>query len=185
MRPALPRRPPITEPAFDILLTPEDIAVRVDRCAAELAPRVRDGDWTAVVIMLGATPFAADLMRALSKYGADPAFDAIWLESYHDARESSGRVAIRADVSRQVAGRGVILVDDVFDTGRTLAFARQHLISQGAREVLTCVFARKPEAAPDGLDVWAWEAPDRYLVGYGMDDAGKWRGLPYLGAVRV
>lgn len=184
-RPRPLRRPPITDPGFDILLTPAAIAERVDRCAAELAPRVREGEWTAVVILLGATPFAADLMRALSAHGADPAFDAIWLESYHDARESSGRVAIRADVSRQVAGRGVILVDDVFDTGRTLAFARQHLLSQGAREVLTCVFARKPEASPEGLDVWAWDAPDRYLVGYGMDDAGKWRGLPYLGAVRA
>jgi hypoxanthine phosphoribosyltransferase len=179
-----PRRPAITEPDFDVLLAPAEIAARVEACAGRLAPRLQQGEWTAIVILLGATPFAADLLRALAGQGVHPHFDAIWLESYHDARTSSGRVAVRADVSRQVAGRGVLLIDDVFDTGRTIAFARQHLLAQGAREVVTCVFARKPDAAPAGLDAWAWDAPDRFLVGYGMDDAGRWRGLPYLGAVK-
>jgi hypoxanthine phosphoribosyltransferase len=58
------------------------------------------------------------------------------------------------------------------------------MLHKGAREVLTCVFARKPEAVADGLDAWAWDAPHRYLVGYGMDDAGKMRGLPFVGAIR-
>ena len=123
-------------------------------------------------------------MRALAARGVDVGFDAIWLESYRDARESSGRIMVRADISRSVTDRGVILVDDVFDSGLTMAFARAHLMAKGAREVLSVVFARKPEAAPDGLDAWAYDAPARYLIGYGMDDAGHWRGLPYLGAVK-
>jgi hypoxanthine phosphoribosyltransferase len=137
-----------------------------------------------VVILLGATPFAADLMRAFSKRGLDIGFDALWLESYHDERQSSGRIVVRADISRPVMGRGVILLDDVFDSGRTIAFARTHILTKGAREVMTCVFARKPEAVAEGLDAWAWDAPPRYLVGYGMDDAGKMRGLPFVGAIK-
>jgi len=170
-------------PDFEVLLTPEEIAERIDKVSDDLIPLLGDKSWTSVVILLGATPFAADLMRALARKGVDIGFDALWLESYRDARESSGRVVVKADILRSVAGKGVLILDDVFDSGRTLEFARNHLLAKGAREVLTCVFARKPEAASVGLDAWAYDAPPRYLVGYGMDDAGKYRGLPYLGAV--
>jgi hypoxanthine phosphoribosyltransferase len=185
-RPAL-RRPTITDPApdtVDTLLTASEIDARIDGLADRLAPRLAAGSWTAVVILLGATPFSADLMRALSRRGLDIGFDALWLESYADARESSGRMLVRADVARPVEGRGILLVDDVFDSGRTISFARDHMLHKGAREVLTCVFARKPEAVSEGLDAWAWDAPPRYLVGYGMDDAGKMRGLPFVGAIK-
>jgi hypoxanthine phosphoribosyltransferase len=182
---APPGRPTITEADIETLLTPGDIAARIDTLAERLAPRLRTGDWTAVVVLLGATPFAADLMRALAARGIDVGFDAIWLESYRDARESSGRIMVRADLSRSVTDRGVIVVDDVFDSGLTMAFARTHMLTKGAREVITCVFARKPDAATEGLDAWAYDAPARYLIGYGMDDAGRWRGLPYLGAVKA
>jgi hypoxanthine phosphoribosyltransferase len=165
-------------------LTADEVQGRVDALADQLAPKLSQGSWTAVVILLGATPFAADLMRAFSRRGLDIGFDALWLQSYADARESSGRMLIHADVMRPVEGRGVLLIDDVFDSGRTIAFARDHMLHKGAREVLTCVFARKPDAAVEGLDAWAWDAPPRYLVGYGMDDAGKMRGLPFVGAIK-
>jgi len=160
------------------------VQAKVEVLADALAPRLAIGPWTAVVILLGATPFAADLMRAFSRRGLDIGFDALWLESYHDERKSSGRIVVRADISRPITGRGVLLIDDVFDSGRTIAFARTHMLTKGANEVLTSVFARKPEAVIEGLDAWAWDAPPRYLVGYGMDDAGKMRGLPFVGAIK-
>lgn len=174
----------MTDQNFDVLLDKAELQSRVTRLAEELAPKLK-GDWTAVTILLGATPFTTDLMRKLSDLGIHPMLDAIWLESYRDERESSGRVVVRADLSRSIAGRGVLLIDDVFDSGRTLAFAKKHLLTKGAREVVSCVFARKPQAPSTGVDAWAYEAPDRFLVGYGMDDAGLYRGLPYLGAVRT
>jgi hypoxanthine phosphoribosyltransferase len=174
----------IAESRFEVLLSESEIAQRIEALADRLAPRLAGQDWTAVAILLGATPFASDLLRALARRDVDIGFDALWLESYHDERESSGRVVVRADLSRPVTGRGVLMLDDVFDSGRTLAFARTHLLAKGAREVSACVFARKPDAALSGLDHWAYDAPDRFLVGYGMDDAGRWRGLPYLGVVK-
>ncbi len=168
----------------DTLLTQDEVLARIETLADQLAPRLAIGPWTAVVILLGATPFAADLMRAFSRRGLDIGFDALWLESYHDERKSSGRIVVRADVSRPVLNRGVLLLDDVFDSGRTISFARTHMITKGATEVLTAVFARKPEAVTEGLDHWAWDAPPRYLVGYGMDDAGMMRGLPFVGAIK-
>ncbi|WP_348763591.1 phosphoribosyltransferase, partial [Hyphomonas atlantica] len=105
--------------------------------------------------------------------------------SYRDARESSGRVVVRADLARSVKDKGVIILDDVFDTGRTLAFAKTHMLAKGAREVITCALTQKPWAprGENGVDYCAIDAPGRYLVGYGMDDAGKYRGLPYIGAL--
>ena len=166
------------------MLTQEEVHARVDALAQKLASRVSSDAWTGVVVLLGAAPFASDLLRAFSRRGIDIGFDAIWLQSYADARESSGRMQIHADVVRPVEGRGILLIDDVFDSGRTITFARDHFLHKGAREVLTCVFARKPDAAPEGLDAWAWDAPNRYLVGYGMDDAGTMRGLPFVGAIK-
>ena len=172
-------------PEMEVLVTEDELMVRVDALADRLAERLKGGDWTAVSILIGATPFTTDLMKALSRRGVHPKIDVIWLESYSDARESSGRVVVRADVSRSVKGQGIILLDDVYDTGRTLAFAKAHLEAKGAREVLTCALTQKPWAprGAEGVDFCAFDAPGRYLVGYGMDDAGKYRGLPFIGAL--
>ncbi|NQY12818.1 MAG: hypoxanthine phosphoribosyltransferase [Henriciella sp.] len=174
----------MSHPKFDTVLSEADLMARIDDLADRLAPRL-SGEWTAINILIGATPFTSDLMKALARRDVHPVLDALWLESYRDARESSGRVVVRADIARQVKDRGVLIIDDVFDTGRTLAFARTHLLAKGAREVITCALARKPWApeGEDNVDFHAFDAPGRYLVGYGMDDAGLYRGLPYIGAL--
>ena len=171
-------------PEIETILSEADLMARIDDLAKRLAPSLQ-GEWTAINILIGATPFTSDLMKALARLDIHPILDALWLESYRDARESSGRVVVRADIAREIKGRGVLIIDDVFDTGRTLEFAKSHLLAKGAREVITCALARKPWA-PEGetnVDFHAFDAPGRYLVGYGMDDAGLYRGLPYIGAL--
>ena len=165
-----------------VLLTAEDIAARVDKLAEGFAAQV-DDNWTVVALLQGAIPFAADLMRALEKRGRHPIYDSLWLESYRDARESSGKVVVRADISRPIEGRCALIVDDVFDSGRTIAYARAHLMAKGATKTLACAFVRKPQAMGEPIDAYAWDAPDAYLIGYGMDDAGRYRGLPYIAAL--
>jgi len=171
-------------PKIDVILSEADLMARIDELADRLVPRLT-GEWTAVSILIGATPFTTDLMKALARRDIHPMLDVLWLESYRDARESSGRVVVRADVSRTVEGRGMLLIDDVFDTGRTLDFAKHHLLAKGAREVVTVALTQKPWAprGEHGVDYCAFDAPGRYLVGYGMDDAGLYRGLPYIGAL--
>lgn len=173
----------MAEPLFDVLFSESEVAARVDSLAGELAGVV-DDDWNLVQLLQGAGPFATDLLRALAKRNIHPILDSLWLESYRDGRESSGRVVVRADVARRVEGRSVLILDDVFDSGRTLAFARTHLAAKGAVRTLTCSFIRKPPAAGLPVDFVGFDAPDRYLVGYGMDDAGRYRGLPYVGALK-
>jgi hypoxanthine phosphoribosyltransferase len=128
-------------------------------------------------------PFTADLMRAIETRGRHPIYDSLWLESYRDARESSGKVVVRADISRSVEGCSVLIVDDVFDSGRTIAYARSHLMAKGATQTLACAFVRKPQALGEAIDAIGWDAPADFLVGYGMDDQGRYRGLPYIAAI--
>ncbi len=165
-----------------VLLSAEEIAARVDKLAEGFAAQVDDG-WTVVALLQGAIPFAADLMRAIEKRGRHPIYDSLWLESYRDARESSGKVVVRADISRSIEGRPALIVDDVFDSGRTIAYARAHLMAKGATRTLACAFVRKPQALGEQIDAIGWDAPDDFLIGYGMDDAGRYRGLPFIAAV--
>lgn len=171
-------------PAPEILLSETEIAERIERLAEQIAPRVTD-ETVAVCLLTGGIWFAADLTRALARRGRLVRFEALWLASYGDGTESKGRVEIRADTQRDLTGRQVLLMDDVFDTGLTLAFAGEHLRTRGADEVLTAVFARKPWPEPRAVtpDFVGWEAPGRYLVGYGLDSAGRMRGLPGIGAL--
>jgi hypoxanthine phosphoribosyltransferase len=166
------------------LLDAGAVADRVARLADRIAPRT-DDDTIAVALLTGGLWFAADLTRALAARGRHLKFDALWLASYGDARASSGRCEVRAGLQRPVAGRRVLLIDDVFDSGLSLQEAARHAREAGAREVLSAVFARKPWPAPRAPepDFVAWDAPARYLVGYGMDAGGAWRGLPYIGAM--
>ncbi len=168
----------------EILLSEAAVAAAVEAVADRITPRI-DDDTVAVVLLTGGIWYAADLSRALSRRGRDVAFDALWLASYHDARASSGRCEVRADLQRPLVGRKALIVDDVFDSGLSLSEAARLVKDAGASEVLTTVFASKPFPSPRAMtpDFVAWEAPARFLVGYGLDDGGRWRGLPYIGAM--
>ena len=168
---------------LEVLLTQQDVDERVEALARRLASRIAD-DAVAVCLLTGGLWFAADLTRALARLGRHVAFDALWLASYGDERSSRGRCQVRADLQRPMAGRQALVLDDVVDTGLSLGEAARLVRDAGAREVITCVFARKPWPAPRAIepDFAAWDAPPRFLVGYGMDAEGRLRGLPYIAA---
>jgi hypoxanthine phosphoribosyltransferase len=167
-----------------VLLSEAEVHARVDAVAELIAPRI-DDETVAVVLLTGGLWFAADLSRALSRQGRNVRFDALWLSSYRDERKSLGRCEVRADLQRPMMGRKALIVDDVFDTGLSLSEAVRLVADAGASEVWTAVFARKPWPEQRAIepDFVAWEAPARFLVGYGMDDQGAYRGLPYIGAM--
>ncbi|HEX7885036.1 MAG TPA: phosphoribosyltransferase family protein [Phenylobacterium sp.] len=167
-----------------VLVAESEVTARIEALAARIAPRI-DDETVVVCLLTGGLWFASDLTRALARQGRMVGFDALWLASYKDERQSSGRCEVRADLQRPIAGRKALVVDDVFDTGLSLSEASRLVRDSGASEVLTAVFARKPWPTPRAIepDFVAWEAPARFLVGYGMDVAGRMRGLPYIGAM--
>lgn len=167
-----------------VLISEAEIAERIEALAKAIAPRI-DDETVVVCLLTGGIWFAADITRALARQGRVVRFDALWLASYKDERQSSGRCEVRADLQRPISGRKALVVDDVFDTGLSLSEAARLVKDSGASEVLTAVFARKPWPTQRAIepDFVAWEAPGRFLVGYGLDVAGKMRGLPYIGAM--
>jgi len=174
----------MAEPVETVLLTEAEVAERVEAMARLIAPRI-DDETVAICLLTGGLWFCSDLMRALARVGRHVRFDALWLASYKDARVSTGRCEVRADLQRPLVGRKALVVDDVFDTGLSLSEAYRLVRDAGAAEVLTAVFARKPWPQERAMqpDFVGWEAPARYLVGYGMDSAGAYRGLPFIGAL--
>ncbi len=167
-----------------VLLGEAEVAARVAALAIEIAPRI-DDETVAVCLLTGGLWFASDLTRALARIGRHVRFDALWLASYGDERASLGRCEVRADLQRPLSGRRALVIDDVVDTGLSLSEAHRLVRDAGASEVLTAVFATKPWPTPRAIepDFSAWDAPARFLVGYGMDSSGAMRGLPYVGAL--
>lgn len=167
----------------EVLVTAEEIARRVEALARRLAPLL-DDDAVAICLLIGGLWFAADLTRALARQGRNIGFEGLWLASYGDSATSAGRCEVRAGPQRSVLDRHVLVIDDVVDSGVSLAEASRFLKEAGAARVTSAVFARKPWPSrthePDHV---AWEAPARFLFGYGMDLAGGLRGLPHVCAV--
>ena len=162
-------------------------AVR-DRTESLAHQIVRDlgPDFVLAPVLTGGFVFGADLARALYAAGADPVIDFVQLASYGEARESSGLVRVVKDFTLPLEGRTVLLVDDVLDSGRSLAHAAGMLAERRAGRTAVAVAVRKdkPRAADIRADYAAFDAPGAaFLVGYGMDDAGRKRGAPDIGVM--
>jgi len=160
------------------------IASRIDEMARQMADDLPK-DFLLAPVLTGAFIFAADLVRALHKYGADPYVDFVQLSSYAGTRASSGVVTLLKDFSVDIEGKTVLLVDDVLDTGRSLHFGKGMVEDRGAAAAKTCVLVKKLTGHADDLicDYIGFEAgADDFLIGYGMDDGGRRRGLPLIGA---
>jgi hypoxanthine phosphoribosyltransferase len=138
-----------------------------------------------IAVLKGSFVFAADLLRAMHATGLAPEVEFISLSSYRDGTVSSGTVTILHDVESDVRGRDVVLVDDILESGRTLAFAKDLLAARGANRVLTCVLLEKPgkRAISLNADFVGFICPDLFVVGYGMDVAHAFRQLPYVGVI--
>jgi len=129
--------------------------------------------------------FAADLLRRLYDTGLTPGVDFIKAQSYFDKSESSGTVEITFDLSLDIKGKSILLVDDIIDTGLTLAHLKQHLTTKGAGEVRSCVLLDKPSRRGNEFqpDYTGFIIPNLFVVGYGLDYAESFRYLPYITTV--
>lgn len=162
----------------------EEIAARVDQLAADLA-QVLPKDATVVGLLKGAFVFSADLVRALDRHGLTPEVEFLQVSSYGLETQSSGKVKVIGGMPDTVGGRDVLLVDDIQDTARTLAWTRDLLLAHGARSVRSCALLDKPsrrqvdfEADHIGFTIEDW-----FVVGYGIDWAERYRHLPWIGRV--
>jgi hypoxanthine phosphoribosyltransferase len=171
-------------PSITPLYSEQAIAKRVEELAAEIAA-LKLADPIIVAVLKGSFIFAADLIRALQRKGLAPEIDFIFLASYGVGTASSGEVKVLRDVESELEGRDVVIVDDILDSGRTLAFAKALLSSRGSRSVRTCVLLDKKvqRAAEIEPDFTGFHCPPVFVVGYGTDLAHRYRELPFIGMV--
>ena len=165
--------------AAEILFSEAEIAKRVVILAGELAPLSPD---IAVPILAGAFVFAADLLRALAREGLSLPVEFLWLRSY-DA-QNAGEISVLSGPTQKVRGKRVLLIDGVLDRGTTIAKARALLKEAGAKSVIAAVAVDKLRAdAVTHSDFAMFQGVSEFIVGYGMDEEGRNRGLPYIASV--
>ncbi|QTL05295.1 hypoxanthine phosphoribosyltransferase [Aquabacter sp. L1I39] len=171
-------------PPVKVLYDEHRIAARNTELAREIAGLNLE-KMLAVAILKGSFMFAADLIRAIHNAGLAPEMEFMHLSSYRKATVSSGQVEILRDVESDVRGRDVLLIDDILESGRTLAFAKDLLMARGANRVFVCVLLEKPgkRAVQIDADLVGFECPDVFVVGYGMDVAHAFRQLPFIGHI--
>lgn len=165
-----------------VLIPADAIARRVTALGDELTERLRAEQAPLLLVLMdGAFVFAADLVRAVHLPGLELRF--VRASSYRGGTVSSGQVDLGP--LPDLRGRSVVMVDDILDTGLTLAATRDAALASGAASVAACVLLDKPSRRkPGGLptaELVGFRIPDRFVVGYGLDLDGRWRELPYVG----
>jgi len=169
---------------IEVLYEAGEIAARVRALADEIAGANLER-LLVVPVLKGSFVFAADLLRALHDAGLSLEVEFLSVSSYREGTVSSGQVTILRDVESDVRGRSVLLIDDILESGRTLAFAKDLMAARGAAAVRTCVLLEKPGKRETQIDAdfVGFICPDLFVVGYGMDMAHAFRELPFVGVV--
>ncbi len=166
-----------------VLFTEEEIARRVAELGEAISSDYVGGEVYAVGILKGAAIFFADLVRRIT---VPVRVDFLGVSSYGLEANSTGVVRILRDLDESVAGRHVLLVEDIVDTGLTLAYLRATLEARRPASLRICAFLDKPSRrkVPVAVDYLGFTVPDEFIVGYGLDYAGGYRHLPYVAVLR-
>lgn len=163
------------------LLTQAKIAARVKSLAKEIAANA-PRSITVVSLLKGSFVFTADLIRELSLQGVSLEVEFLGFSSYGNSKQSSGALDMYGELRTDVSGRHVLVIDDILETGGTLAAAKDMLQKAGSNSVSICVLLQKNIKQKPSLDAdyVGFTVEDKFVVGYGLDYANKYRELPYI-----
>jgi hypoxanthine phosphoribosyltransferase len=167
----------------EVLVSREDLRRRVSELAAEVSSDYQGRELLLVAILKGAVPFLADLMKELS---IACELDFMAVSSYGSTTDSSGVVRILKDLDASIAGRDVLIVEDIIDSGLTLQYLIRNLRARGPNSLEVCALLTKPERRRVDLPVRyvGFEIPNRFAIGYGLDYGERFRNLDYVAALR-
>ena len=169
----------------EVLLTQEQIQAKIQELATVLTREYAGKNPVFVGVMKGVVMFFADIVRAID---TPCQIDFMWISSYGSGTDSSGKMDVKRDVSADLEGRHVVILEDIFDTGNSLNFTYHHLLTKKPASLKICTLLDKPERRnPDvtlRADYVGFVIPNEFVVGYGLDYDEYYRNLPYIGILK-
>lgn len=173
----------MTEKIERILLSEEQIQQKVNELAATLSKEYADKDPVFVGVLKGVVMFFGDVVKRIS---VPCQIDFMWISSYSGT--NSGEMVVKRDVSADLKGRHVVILEDIFDTGNSLEFTYKHLMSKEPASLKICTLLDKPERRNPAVtvvpDYVGFTIPNEFVVGYGLDFNEHYRNLPYVGILK-
>ncbi len=172
-----------TDPNLEIMYSADEIAARVVELGEQITNDYADKDLVLIGVLKGSCIFMADLMRQID---LNLSIDFMAVSSYKDGTVSTGDVEILKDLTNPIRGKDVIVCEDIVDTGLTLFRLTEILESKGSNSIKIATLLDKPEPRIKTelkIDYCGFQIPNKFVVGYGLDAAGRWRNLPFIGVV--
>ena len=167
-----------------ILLSEEQIQNKIKELGEILTAEYEGKNPVIVGVLKGVVVFYGDMIRQIK---TPCQLDFMWISSYAGAN-SSGKMLVRQDVTADIKGRHVLILEDIFDTGNSLSFTVEHLLSKEPASLKICTLLDKPERRKPGVTLQAdyvgFTIPNAFVVGYGLDYNEKYRNLPYVGILK-
>ena len=174
----------MTKDIEKVLLSEEEIQAKIQELGQILSEEYADKDPIFVGVLKGVVVFYADMVRRIT---VPCQFDFMWISSYKGT-ESTGSMVVKRDVSADIKGRHVVILEDIYDTGNSLNFTYQHLLSKEPASVKICTLLDKPERRNPAVtlkpDYVGFTIPNEFVVGYGLDYNEHYRNLPYVGVLK-
>jgi hypoxanthine phosphoribosyltransferase len=170
--------------SVEVLISEQGIAKRIEEIAEQVSQDFEGKTISLICVLKGGVMFMVDLAKKLKQ---TVEFDFMDISSYGNSTESSGIIKIDKDLENPITGKHVLLVEDIIDSGRTLAHLYRHLWAQGPAELKICTLLDKPDRRVDNTitpDYVGFVIPDEFVVGYGLDYAQRYRNLSYIGILR-
>jgi hypoxanthine phosphoribosyltransferase len=184
-RSALPKVPNGIENIIKkVLFTEEQLRVRVAEMVARIDADFKNKDLVVIAILKGSVVFLADLVRGFTR---PLAFDFIGVSSYGSSTSSPGVVTLEKNITVDIAGKNVLVVDDILDTGRSLGFVKNFLGRYKPADIKICVLLEKMGSRVVDIraDYVGFKIPDEFVLGYGLDYEDKYRHLPYIASLKA
>jgi len=167
----------------EILLTEEQIHNRIRELGVELTKEYADKNPVVVGVLKGVVVFYADMIRHID---CPIQIDFMWISSYSGTE--AGKMRVRQDLSADIKGRHVLILEDIFDTGNSLQYTYDYLMTKEPASLKICTLLDKPERRREGITVQAdytgFVIPNKFVVGYGLDFNEGYRNLPYVGVLK-
>ena len=167
-----------------VLLSEQQLKDRIRELGEELSREYADKDPIFVGVLKGVVVFYADMVRQIT---VPCQFDFMWISSY-SGTESTGQMVVKRDISADIKGRHVVILEDIFDTGNSLQYTYHHLLAKEPASLKICTLLDKPERRNPSVTVKAdytgFVIPNEFVVGYGLDFNEHYRNLPYVGVLK-